>query len=324
MQNKNEVLIEDVSEEGLKKLENFCSEVKKEKIKIVKKSKNKNAIAICIDLVTFNYYFTEKIYSHFWGGRWPATAANYTFKNLNEFFKWYKDIYLPLKNLVIIKHIPHASLKMPKDIKLFFGEEKYNLKMTDIGIDMIFSTLEGLYLPENCPEIPEFEIKAKYSRLYCDVERFKDDNKEPMAKFGQGYIYKNYYDGEPFSLLGDIDYVEIEKYYDNHHKKLNKMVKEQVDQGKDVLILDLHSYSDDLASSLGQKGPFPDVCIGYDERYCKKELLNLVVEEVKRRNLTYEFNFPYKGSIIPSDVLNGKIKGNVYSIMIEVHKRLYL
>ena len=40
--------------------------------------------------------------------------------------------------------------------------------------------------------------------------------------------------------------------------------------------------------------------------------------------LTFEINYPYKGSIIPNYVFNNKIDKKVISIMIEINKGEYL
>lgn len=230
---------------------------------------------------------------------------------------------MDIEKLAIIKHIPHASLEIPKEIAeaLLLNAEsdfqRYNLTMSDVGVDLLTSDVPGIL------------VKAKYSRLFCDVERFKDDDKEPMAKLGQGYVYSKYYDGKDIFDIASSNFLEKRKelasrYYDDYHRRFNEIVREQIEQDKDVLILDIHSYSDLLADSLGKKGPYPDICIGVNDTHITKPLLDLVISKIKAKGLSYQINYPYSGSIIPNDVLNGQIKGNVYSIMIEINKRLYL
>lgn len=77
----------------------------------------------------------------------------------------------------ILLHMPHVSLKLPKSFYkgLLINKcllNKYNLLMSDLGIDTLFK------------DVKAHKIKAKYSRLYCDVEKFKDDNLEIMSKYG--------------------------------------------------------------------------------------------------------------------------------------------
>lgn len=242
-----------------------------------------------------------------WGGR---------IKHMPDFIDWYENEYMPLMNYEIIKHIPHASLELPK-IDIFDRPSKenckYNLKMSDVGIYQFFKWIPGI------------EVEAKYSRLYCDVERFKDNDKEPMAKLGQGYIYEKYYDGKPMLRWNSKERKrEIDAYYDEHHKKLNAAVKSIFDKGKKVLLLDLHSYSDELANSLGKKGPYPDICIGINDEYYDEKILNLIIHKIKEKGYTYQINYPYEGSIIPVGILDGSLKGEICSIMLEVNKRIYL
>ena len=223
----------------------------------------------------------------------------------------------------VIKHIPHASLKFPKEycedrnLKLMFGLDYkiQNCKLCDLLVDDLFSDIEGV------------EVKAEYTRLYCDVERYKDDDKEPMSKYGQGYIYtKNIFNGEKylrkFTFNGNNLYEGIEAYYDAHHKRLTDETRKILKSGKKVLLLDLHSYSDELATIIGKEGPFPDVCIGLNEHYDEK-VLNLIIKEIEERGLSYQINHPYSGLIIPNGLTKEEVD-NICSIMIEVNKKIYL
>ncbi len=76
-----------------------------------------------------------------------------------------------MKNKIVL-HIPHSSLKLTREFvnveKLLTKKEvqKFNLQMTDLYTHELFKSL-------SCPI-----IKAKYSRICCDVEKFSDDEKE--------------------------------------------------------------------------------------------------------------------------------------------------
>lgn len=83
-----------------------------------------------------------------------------------------------------IIHIPHSSTKLPN---IFYERllvdkeyiEKENIFMSDYLIDTFVSS--------NFKNVVKFD----YSRLFCDVERYKDDDKEEMSKYGMGVIYTN-------------------------------------------------------------------------------------------------------------------------------------
>ena len=251
-------------------------------------------------------------------------AAKFT-GPVQEFIDWYEKEYLVFKDFEIIKHIPHASLEFPpsyqdelKLSKMFaFGKnyEINNFKMTDLFVDQLFEWIPGV------------EVKAKYTRLYCDVERYKDDNLEPMSKYGQGYVYTISYSGENllrhFACNGVDPDGDVDKYYDAHHTTLTKEVRKILKKKKKVLILDLHSYSDEQAKHMEKEPPFPDVCIGLNEGFENKEMLDAVIRRIEEKGYSYQINYPYSGSIIPNGLTESEMK-NIESIMIEVNKRIYL
>lgn len=223
-----------------------------------------------------------------------------------------------VKDYEIIKHIPHSSLGFPREytdelLEQIYGEDYLiqNYKLTDLFIDQLFKDIKGI------------EIKARYSRLYCDVERYIDDDKEPMSKLGQGYIYtKNIFNGKDYNrqLINDTE--SITNYYYEHHKTLTEETKKILSKGKKVLILDLHSFNEELVAILEKSGPFPDICIGINDDY-DSYILNKIIEIIKSKGYSYRINYPYEGAIIPNNLTNEELK-NVSSIMIEVNKRIYL
>ena len=246
-------------------------------------------------------------------------------KKVEDFINWYENNYLLYKDYKIIKHIPHSSLDFPSIYidkggfikRSVFGNDYLiaNFKMADLFVDKLFAKLPGI------------EIKAKYSRLYCDLERYKDNEKEIMSKIGQGYIYTKSMDGKPFNRHLNINGLDIDKdidsYYENHHNYLLKETRNILKEGKKVLILDLHSFSNGQAIFLGKKPPFPDICIGINKDFNNKKLLNNVIKRIKQKGYSYQINYPYEGSIIP-DGLSKQERESITSIMIEVNKRIYI
>ena len=216
----------------------------------------------------------------------------------------------------IIMHMPHVSLKVPKRFYkgLIISKDlfnKYNLEMTDLGIDILFKDFKYK------------KIKSKYSRLYCDVERFKDDNLEIMSKYGEGVIYTNLYDGLLFHRHDNKYKNKVLKYYDKYHKKLDIITKQLLKKDDKLLILDCHSFSDKMASHFFEE-PFPDICIGVEDNYYDEDILNIIINRINELGYTYKINYPYKGSLVPNCIYDGIIKGNVVSIMLEINKKIYL
>ena len=97
-----------------------------------------------------------------------------------------------------IIHIPHSSTKLPNifyDRLLVDKEyiEKENIFMCDYMIDYFVS--------DRFNNI----VKFNYSRLFCDVERYKDDSKEEMFKLGMGAVYTNDSNNKKIVLNLEID-----------------------------------------------------------------------------------------------------------------------
>ncbi len=215
-------------------------------------------------------------------------------------------------HLKIIMHFPHSSLKVKKSIykDLYIEKNEFNflnLKMSDVLLLDLFKNW------------PYKKIIAKYSRLYVDVEKYWDDKKEIMAKYGMGAIYQKDLYGNPLHKKEKNFCKKGQKYYNLHHKKLIKACNIK----QDVLILDIHSFNDDMAKVFQDDNHFPLLCIGVNnDKSCNKELLKEITEYFSFHNFTdYKINYPYEGAILPN-YQNGKNK--IYSLMLEINKKLYL
>lgn len=215
----------------------------------------------------------------------------------------------------ILFHIPHSSLKIPNrywDICIKDKDyiKKSNILLSDLLIDKL--------APDKCNK-----LIFKYSRLFCDVEKFKDDSKEIMFKRGMGVIYTN--DCDDIISVPNKKYKQkvIKSYYDKHHSKLDKIVTTKLKKYNRCLIIDFHSFSDVIVNKLFKIDNNPDVCIGADVFYTDKKLLNFTINHFQEYGYTVEVNKPYSGTIIPNKYFNKRDR-RVSSIMIEINKRIYL
>lgn len=216
-----------------------------------------------------------------------------------------------MKNKIII-HVPHSSLYLPNE---FYKRttldkdyiEKENIFMCDYKIDE--------FLPTN------FNIiKFNYSRMFCDVERYKIDELEEMSKYGMGVIYGKDSNNKKFINI-DKKYKNkvIRKYYDKHHNKFNKLVQKSLKKYDECYIIDLHSYSDFFVKKVLNKTDNPDICIGITKKYYSKKLTNFTINHFKKYGYSIKINHPYSGTMTPN-----KKDNRVRSIMIEINKRVYL
>lgn len=222
-----------------------------------------------------------------------------------------------MKNMIIL-NIPHSSLKLPKEFvkvdKLLNKKqiEKFNIQMTDLFTNKLFSCKNFCH------------IKSKYSRIACDMEKFVDDDKEIMAKYGLGVIYQNDLNNNLIFSNIDKDYknIMLGKYYYPYHKKLDKKVKKNL-KHHNVILIDCHSFSKDIIMDNTKKEDLPDICIGFDKKFCSQKLVDFACQYFNQLGYKTKVNYPYEGSIVPNcliDLTNPKFQ----SIMLEINREIYL
>lgn len=218
----------------------------------------------------------------------------------------------------IIFHFPHSSLNVPKyflNMLLISLEEfqELNVLNSDIKVDKL---VENIFVNK---------VVFKYSRMFCDVERFEDENVEPMAKKGMGIVYTNAINGKKLIKVEQKHKQNVIKnYYKPHHNRLNKLTDTIINKFNKAYIFDLHSFSDDLAKlTFGPDISTPDICLGIEKDFEDENLTKYTIDFFEKKGYSVEINSPYKGTLIPSKHYFNKdtrIKG----IMIELNKRIYL
>lgn len=215
----------------------------------------------------------------------------------------------------ILFHVPHSSLKIPnKYWSICIKRRDYIKKQVLFLSDLLTDKL----IPFKC-----HKLIFKYTRLFCDVEKFKDDTKEVMSKKGMGVIYTN--DCDEKIAIPNKKYKRkvIKSYYNRHHNKLDKIVTTALKKYDNCIIIDLHSFSDEMVKKLFNQQENPDICIGTDSFYTSQNLIHFTVNHFKKYGFTVEINKPYAGTIVPNKYIH-KRKKHLSSIMIEINKRIYL
>ncbi len=213
----------------------------------------------------------------------------------------------------MILHIPHASSLIPAEYRKQFCEnvcEEIRL-MTDWYTDELFG-------------IPCERIVFPVSRLVCDVERFRRDEDETMAKKGMGAVYTKCHDG---SLLRAVTAKEkeaiLKRYYDPHHARFARCVRTKLRRYDRCLIIDCHSFSaKPLPHESDQNRNRPDICIGTDPFHTPRSLAEEAADMFSCMGYSVRMNAPFSGTIVPSQYYLKEKR--VRSIMIEVNRGLYL
>ena len=220
----------------------------------------------------------------------------------------------------IVFHAPHASTHIPLEVREAFLLDDDDLRqeldrLTDHHADSLL--------------IPEGHIAGAImpgvSRLVVDVERFLDDDQEPMARVGMGAIYTRASDGRP--LRGpptpEAKRALLDAYYHPHHERLTAAVQAALDTYGRALILDLHTFPDvPLPCDLDQTPGRPDLCIGTDAFHTPVELRGRIGEQLAAAGFSVTIDRPYAGTMVPLRHLGRDER--VASVMIELNRRLYL
>lgn len=229
------------------------------------------------------------------------------------------DIIKQMCDDSIVYHLPHASLLIPSD-------DRRSFLVDDQELDFINKTTTDLYTDEFFATLIDDNvvIKAEYSRLLVDVERFVDDDKEKMSEVGMGVVYFKDYKGNLIRKIDDVWRQKlIEQYYLPHHQQLYSAVGASLMNNGHCLILDLHSFaSNPLACDGDQAKNRPDICLGYDDFHAPIELVNEIQRGLESVGLTVKRNQPFAGSIVPMEFYQKDNK--VKSLMIEINKRIYM
>lgn len=213
----------------------------------------------------------------------------------------------------MILHIPHSSIYMPDTFKILEGVslEQELQRMTDWFTDELFDfdKAKKLIFP--------------YSRLYCDVERFRADRDEPMAKKGMGVCYTRTSHGAELRRLSSKEKAFIKStIYDEHHKKLVKLVEGELSKNGSALIIDCHSFPNEIYAQHNPCDVRPDICIGTDSFHTPPELFEQLRDYFMKAGFTVAINEPFSGTMVP--LKHYKKDKRVQSIMIEVNRKLYL
>ena len=215
----------------------------------------------------------------------------------------------------LILHIPHSSTKIPMNKGYVVDQEVLDreiLKLTDWYTDDLFSLVGSI------------QVRADFSRIFCDTERFTDDSLEVMAKFGMGVLYEKADDGSKIRTVSpELRKEVLDHYYWPHHFTLNQSVNDQLKAHGKAIIVDCHSFPHiPLVRDLSKDQNRPDFNIGTDAFHTPQLLIDLSKEFFEERGYSLGVDWPYSGSLVPLDHYQ-KTK-EVTSIMLEINRKLYL
>jgi N-formylglutamate amidohydrolase len=221
----------------------------------------------------------------------------------------------------VILHIPHDSYVIPADVRSQFllsdAELEQELQcMTDHLTHTIFAE----------PLSESMVVRAPVSRLVVDVERFAEDEHEPMAARGMGAIYGVTSHLRPLRrrLSPNEREMLMQTWYHPHHQRLEAVVSDTLDRYGRCLVIDGHSFP---GTALPYENAIPtiarpDICIGSDPFHTPKVLEQSFVEVFGRKGWKIKVNEPFAGALVPASRYQRDPR--VMAVMVEVNRDLYL
>lgn len=218
---------------------------------------------------------------------------------------------------MLIRHIPHASTRIPEDLlKTFLVDEQHLqnelLRLTDWYTDELFADGES------------DEVIFPVSRLVCDPERFLSDSEEPAADVGMGVFYTH---GSARQMIRNPDEALrdrlVEQYYRPHHRILTELVEGYLSSHGRCFILDCHSFpTEPLPTDDQANKTRPDICLGFNNYHGPMDLITKIRSNLAAEGFEVSFNTPYSGSLIPTEFYE-KTKA-VEGLMIELNRSVYM
>jgi len=221
----------------------------------------------------------------------------------------------------VVLHVPHDTTMIPADVRgqlLLTDEElrKELRQMTDHLTEALFTTCAG----------EAVVVKSPVSRLVVDVERFADDENEPMAARGMGAIDRVTSSLAPLrrQLSDEQRSSLMQAWYYPHHDRLESAVAAAVDRHGQCLVLDCHSFpSTPLPYEQGDASlSRPEICIGTDPFHTSEAIAQAFASAFSGAGWTIAINQPFSGAMVPASRYQRDLR--VGAVMVEVNRRLYL
>jgi len=206
-------------------------------------------------------------------------------------------------------HVPHGSTCVPECVSFSIPIDVELLRLTDWHVEELFPSSD---LASFVPGI---------SRLVVDVERFRDDDREPMSAYGLGPVYTKSLDGRdlrecPPSLRESY----LSTWYDPHHRRIHDWMSGVISDGGVAILVDCHSFPNEPLPGERLGSGRPDICLGTSGN-TPGWLLDAARRGFKNEGFSVEIDFPYSGCLIPSEFERNP---SALGIMIEVNRRLYM
>lgn len=195
-----------------------------------------------------------------------------------------------------------------------------------IGLEVLEKEITILtdWFTDEIFDLPYSKVVTPFSRIFCDVERFENDENEVMARFGMGMCYTHTDENNVMrEVTPDLRSIIETNYYRKHHEEFERLTSEALSKYNKVVIIDCHSFPDiPMRRDLKQDVSRPDFCIGTDNFHTPNKLASSAVNFLHNQGYSVNINNPYAGSIVP--LIHYQKNKSVMSLMIEINRKLYM
>lgn len=221
----------------------------------------------------------------------------------------------------VVLHIPHDSIEIPASVRDQFLLDDAQLeaeiiRMTDHHTHALFADSQA----------GATVVRAPTNRFVVDVERFVDDEFEPMAARGMGVIYTTTSDLKPLrrQLSQDEREALLKNYYLPHHARLESAVTAALDQFDHCVVIDCHSFPGTALPYEGRPSSEvrPEICIGTDAFHTSDALASSFLRTFEADGWRVALNTPFSGALVPTSRYGQDRR--VKAVMIEVNRNCYL
>lgn len=214
----------------------------------------------------------------------------------------------------VVIHVPHSSSLVPPELRDQFTISDDRLAeihsaMVDHDTDVMAAGVAQV-------------VRFPLSRLVVDVERFWDEELEPMAQLGMGAVYR--IDHQKRTLRRHLSRTEIDdlqEIYDQHHRELERAVDTALEQFGRCLIVDLHSYPHEKQPYEQADGPRPELCLGTDSFHTSEALISAAEAAARAHGLSTKRDSPFAGTLVP--MKHYRRDNRVRSLMFEWRRDVY-
>lgn len=219
-----------------------------------------------------------------------------------------------------IVHVPHDATAIPPETRGQFvvDDERLRLELIRMTDHHSFDLL-ARGLPSH--QVVRFPV----SRLVVDVERFENDDDEPMVARGMGVIYQCTHDLQQLrrALTRQEREALVARWYRPHHQALTNAVDASLTLHGRAVVIDAHSYpSQPLPYEADARAARPQICIGVDTFHTPPALAAALSAEIQGHGYSTAINTPFAGTLIP--MKHYRQDPRVIGVMIEVRRDLYL